>query len=431
MKRGFSSSFDTKYLKHVGVCVLSAVLSATLLFILISHLTPSKLEGIKTVYAVPQTVEQSLVCDAYIIRNESVIEGTVSGALTPNASDGTRVRAGECVASVYSSPSPMTVSKLELVEDQIDFYEKCIENESSLGDTSATNRTLSSTVISIRRAVGSGDVSSALSLKSKAVLNIRRLGVLSGRVSDFSSVVASLNSTLSSLRASLGTVGASVYAPCAGYYYSECDGYEDIFSTDDVETLTFSGLSEMISAAEARDVDSSASCGKIVKDFRWYIACKMTAGESSQLSLQKKYSLSLENNEGTRLETKLCSLLTDGADTFALFSCDRVDGSLDMSRFQQATLVLSSTDCYTLPREALRIYDGVEGVFVLDELKVDFRRVSVIGGNDSLAYCELETAETEPTDESSGSSEYARLAQNDLVITAGTGLYVGMMLDIK
>lgn len=431
MKRGFSQSFDTKYLKHIALCAASAILSASLVFILISHLSPSKIEGLKTMYAVPQTVEQSVSCDSYILRRESVIAGSASSSLTPNMEDGTKVRAGECVASVYSASSPMTVRKIALVEDQIEFYEKCIENSTGFGDTTSTNRTLASSVIAIRRAVGSGDVSSALSMKSRAVLNIRRLGVLSGRVSDLNSVVSSLKSTLASLKSSLGSVSSSVYAPSAGYYFSECDGYEDIFAIDDIEKLTYSGFSEMVAAAEARDVTVSASCGKIVKDFRWYIACRMTSVEAAQMKLWKNYSITLENNDGTRLKTQLCSLLSDGAESVAVFSCDRVDGSLDMTRFQTATIVLSSTDCYTVPREALRVYDGVEGVFVLDELKVDFRRVSIIGGNDDYAYCALETDTESDGEDVEDTSPYLLLAQNDLVITAGTGLYVGMMLDLK
>ncbi len=431
MKR-FSASFDTKYLRHIAVCVASVVLSGAAVITMLYHLAPSRKEGLKVLYALPEEVVDAVECDSFILRDESVIEGTTSASLTPNVRDGTKVRAGDCVASVYGTLSPMTVEKMSLLREQIEFYEGL--GEKPQGSTVETDSALSQTVIALRRAVDSGDVASALSLKTDAVLNIRRLGVLSGRVTDTSAVIASLNSTLSSLRASLGGVSSSVYAPSAGYYYSTTDGYEDIFAVRDIDTLTYSGFCDMVAAAEARDVTDSVSCGKIVNSFRWYIACRMPAERASALKIGRKYSLTLEYNAKDELSARLCSVLTDSSESVAVFSCDRVDGSLDMTRRQTVRLSLSSTDCFRIPREALRLYDGLQGVYVLDELRVGFRRVCIIGGDDSMIYCELP-----PSDESEGGDEYesdsgerySRLMTNDIVITAGTGIEVGMTLDLK
>lgn len=432
--KSFSASFDTKYLKHILVCIGSIVLSGAAVITMLYHLTPSRREGLKVVYATPEIVSDTIECDSYILRDETVIEGVANASLTPNVRDGTKVRAGDCVASVYGAASPMTLDKISLIAEQIDFYEGL--GEKPHGNTAETDTALSQTVIALRRSVDSGDVSSALSMKSDAVLNIRRLGVLSGRVTDASAVISSLNATLASLRASLGSVSSSVYAPSAGYYYSTVDGYEDIFAVDDIDTLTYSGFCDMVSAAEEREATDVNSCGKIVNSFRWYIACRIPAEEAATLKMWRKYSITLEYNSQNELSAQLCQLLSDGTESVAVFYCDRVDGSLDMTRCQTARLCLSSTECFCLPKEALRIYDGLQGVYVLDELRVGFRYVNVIGGTDSVIYCELAPSAGEENENSDAykslsGEEYARLTTNDIVITAGTGIDVGMTLDLK
>lgn len=434
--------FDRKYLGSIALGLAVAILAATAVIYIGFHMTSGSKQTVDIMYATAATVPRNVVCDGYILRSESVIEGVPSGALTPTVADGERVRVGNKVADIYSSSSAVTQAKIALVEDQIDFYEKCAASHISVGDTASSDKALSSAVLDIRRAVEDGNVSAALSIKTAAVLEMRRLGVLSGRVTDYASVIASLESTLASLKSSLGNVNSSVYAPVAGYYFSTVDGYEDIFSISDIDALTYSSFGDMVKAAEARETPEGPTLGKMVKDFRWYVACPMSSTDAAAMEIDSTYSVTLENNAGVPLDMQLCKVLGSGTDAVAVFCCSRIPDSYDFTRCQRATVAVSSFTGFRVPAEAVRIHDGLQGVFILDEVTVKFRRISIAYESGGYFYCDVVTdteaelpedisAETSAKDAESETPYYAYLRENDIVITAGTGLAVGMTLELK
>lgn len=424
--------FDRKYLGRVGTGILCAILASLSVVYIGFHMSSSLKEGVDIMYAVTELIPQNIYCEGYILRDESVIEGSAAGALTPAVRDGARVRSGNKVADIYSASSAVTQAKIALIEDQISFYEKCADSHISVGDASSVDSDLSSAVLSLRRYANSGDATGALSLKAETVLDIRRLGVLTGKVTDYDDVISSLNSTLATLKASLGNVSTSVYAPCSGYYFSVTDGYEDIFSVSDIGTLTFSRFQEMIEAAEAREVTRETTPGKMVRDFRWYVACPMSAADAASMTEGNSYSLSFENNTGS-LEMELCSVLSNSTDAVAVFLCTRIPDAFDFTRCQKITVAQSAFTGFRIPAEAMRFHEGLEGVFVLDEVTVDFRRVSISHEANGYFYCNALTQDAGDISDTTAESkpEYSYLKENDIIITSGTGLYVGMTLDLK
>ena len=432
--------FDRKYLGRVGTGILCAILASLSVVYIGFHMSSSLKEGVDIMYAVTELIPQNIYCEGYILRDESVIEGSAAGALTPAVRDGARVRSGNKVADIYSTSSAVTQAKIALIEDQISFYEKCASSHISVGDSSSADSSLSSAVLSLRRYANAGDATGALSLKTGTVLDIRRLGVLTGKVTDYDDVISSLNSTLAALKASLGNVSSSVYAPRSGYYFSVTDGYEDIFSVSDIGTLTFSRFQEMLKAAEAREVTRENTLGKMVRDFRWYVACPMSVADAASLTVGKSYDITLENNTGS-LEMELCSVLSNSTDAVAVFLCSRIPDAFDFTRCQKVTVAQSAFTGFCIPTEAMRVHEGLEGVFVLDEVTVDFRRVSISHEANGYFYCNAvspadvdgsETeADTESEDLAESKPEYSYLKENDIIITSGTGLYVGMTLDLK
>ena len=245
--------FDRKYLGRVALSVAAFLLAASSVIYIGYHMSSSMKEGLDIIYATSEVIPCTVTSEAYILRDETPIPGTVTaGALTPTVHDGERVRKSSKVADIYSSASPVTQEKISLIEEQIDFYRKCASEHISVGDTSSVNKSLSSSVLNIRRAVASGNLSSALSLKSRTVLDVRRLGVLTGKVTDYASVIATLENELATLKSSLGSVSSSIYAPSSGYYFSTTDGYEEVFSCSDIDSVTYSDFMTMINTATAK-----------------------------------------------------------------------------------------------------------------------------------------------------------------------------------
>ncbi|MBQ6788860.1 MAG: hypothetical protein IJO81_01585 [Clostridia bacterium] len=440
--------FDKEYLTRVGLYVGVTILAVCAIIYIGFHISGNMKEQISVMYARSETVSESVTGQAFIIREEYPIDGAVNGHLSPVVPDGAKVIVGQRVADVYSSASVQTQSKINLIEDQIAFYEKCINNHLSVGDSSAVSKQISADVLSVRRQSVNGDFKGAASLKASLALDIRRLGVLTGKVTDFSGRIASLTAELNTLRASMGQVTGTVYAPSSGYYFSYTDGYENVFSSADIDSVTYSDVISMIDEAASKDVGAEkSSAGKIVGSFKWYVACKMSASDTSHYSEGKYYDMVLKNNGSAPVSMKLDRVLTNGTDAVALFECSVMPEGFDYSRSQSYEVVHNKVEGYKIPISAVRIHDGFEGVFILDEVTVKFRRISVIDSENGYVLCRLASdipaeeggeapsddngAETTAPETSEGTGEpyYPFLQENDIVIKVGTGLHVGMTYE--
>ena len=91
---------------------------------------------------------------------------------------------------------------------------------------------------------------------------------------------------------------------------------------------------------------------------------------------------------------------------------------------------------FEIPQSALRILDGWEGVYILDEVTVDFRRVHIayegdgyyiVTGDDGSALS-VETGDDTATD-TADECPYGWIQMNDVVIAEGRGLYVGKVVQ--
>ncbi len=428
--------FDKAYLGHTVLYVSLTVLAIGALFYLGYHMTGNSRGGIDTMYAVSETVPRSVKGNAYIIRDEVPIDEDVgSGYLSPVARDGDKVRVGAMVAEVYASPSAAVSEKIALIEDQIAFYEKCISTHVTVGDTSNVHREISDSIIELRRRTAGGEVGSVAVTKPSLTLAVRRLGVLTGRVTDFRGQITALEEELARTKAGLGPVLNSVYAPSSGYYFSTVDGYESVFSAASIDSVTYSDVVGMISASE-NVKPNTASAGKIVSSFKWYAACKMTAAEAASFKQDYTYRVKLANNPSKPLDMKVHKVLSDSTDAVVLFECTNIPADYDFTRLQEFEAEYEELKTFKIPVSALRIHEDMQGVYILDEVTVKFRRVSVIDEENGFYLCHTsdpDEVETEDTEEETKEEEteengtyYAYLRENDVVIKSGTGLYVGM-----
>lgn len=449
MSRRKTPFFDKKYLSRVLLGVAVFVFSVGVLVYIGYHMAGSVRGGIDIMYARSEVVPRRITGDAYIIRDETPLEGSAAGGVYgPAVRDGEKVSIGTRVADVYSNASEATLDKISLIEEQIEFYEKCRDTHASVGDTSVVRRDIATAVLDISRSLTSGGVGEAMSMKSDLALDIRRLGVLSGKVTDFNVQIASLEGELAALRASLGAVSSSVYAPAAGYYFSEVDGYEEVFSSAKIDAVTYSDVISMIDrASEADTTPDSNSPGKMINSFRWYAACRMSASDAAAFKVDSRYSVTLKNNRDS-ISMTVYKVLTDAKDAVVLFEAATMPEDFDYTRCQQFEAVFEEQTGFRLPASAIRMHDGEKGVFILDEVTVRFRRVEVLEEENGFFLCSaVDPLDVEDDGEDSNDgedgeettagtdvtpvSEYLYLRENDIVIKSGTGLYVGMTYNPK
>lgn len=439
--------FDRSYITRFMLYVFMAALGFGLIVYVSYHLLDRFSPGIELIDAVPTTVSKTESVYAYIMRDgeEIYASDVYSGSIAPAVHDGAHVSAYSKLVDVYSASSPDTESRLNELDEQIALLEKNKSDDRSVQSTSGIDSDIFSDLFLIRSHCEDGDYKDALALRTNLLVSIKKRAILTGEITDYSSHIAMLENEKSSLKSGLGSLLKTVYSPRAGYYYSASDGYESIFSSDKIDSITFD---DFVGMTEASPEHGAGVCiGTLVGDYKWYIACIMSKSAAAGLSDSNTCDV-LFSYSGDRLSMKVYRIIpeTPGERAVVILQCGKLPVNFDYTRVQPVEIVTAEYTGYEIPRSAVRVVGGFEGVYIKDEVTVAFRRIHIIYESDGMVICtgkpDSMKYETNPDgtfvrDENGQRIEivdvndeiYPWIGRNDIIVAGGTELFSGRVLD--
>lgn len=423
---------DTDYLKRVGLYILSAVLSIGLVVYLGYHIWQSFSTEVETLPAQKITHEQVIEASGVIFRTENLIENTLSAkSVIPSAREGEHIRKNGEVAKLYSDFSPDTVSRISQIEDQIALL-STIKSESgmSLQDTAKTDKEIFSVLSMIREYSAEGNAKKAVDLRKELISSVSKRALLTGSYSDIDSQIAALEKEKAELVGRLGSLIGTVYTPTSGFYYSETDGYEEIFQASLLEGITLTDLRSLLDSQPA----NLQCAGKTVTLSRWYLVCMMDEREKNTYAPGSTCKVSFKGNDMT-LNMDVENVLYDKDGACIILSSDRMPEGFDFARNQDVELVKCEYSGIKIPLNAVRMINGRTGVYILDVSTVSFREINIIYKTENYYIAEMpDDTYILPEDDgadapiSEDESYVPPLRLYDSIITEGTGLYEGMVV---
>lgn len=431
MSKKFFDRFDKEYLGRVAVYVISCILAFGVIFYVGYHLVGKLSPGLELVDATLTTVTREISADAYIMRDEEPLYASTSaGSVVSAVRDGERVSIYSKVADIYSHSSPEIENRLLEIDEQIELLEKNKADNRSVQSTAGIDSKIFEEVFEIRRLAEDGSYADALSAKKKLILEIKRKEILTGEIKDYDVQIAELQREKNSLMSNLGAQLGSVYAPRAGYYFSDHDGYGATFSSDKIDSMSYD---DFISMTDAEETSYGESCiGTMVYDYRWYIACEMSKADAAYFLDVKRCDVTFAySGEVLKMNVYRVVPQTPGSRAVIIFESEKMPADFDYTRMQPVTVSAAEYTGFELPIEAVRVIGGYEGVFVLEEVTVEFRRINIIYEDNGVVIC---TGKPEDDGEASGSEAadnevYPWIALNDIVIVGGRDLYTGKIME--
>ncbi len=415
-------SLNTDYLKRVGVTVASVVVSVGLMAYVSYHLWRSFTTDVVTATASKSTVTITEPSVGYIIREELVLTSGGDGIPVSAVSDGEKVGKHDLIAEMYSAGNGATATHIRELENEAELLRESLSDGTlTLRDTSVIDGQILTLMRKINEAAEANSYATAESLRDELKTKLIKRSLMNSTREEVEIMIADIAKEITELKRSLGAKHGSVYAPASGYYYSEADGYESIFSFDSVKDMTFDGFEAMISSQPSPIPADSA--GKIVTNHIWYMAAVYEKSHVEFLAEGGKCTVSFIYSGDTTLEMTVERIVrsNDGERVLVIFSSDRIPSEFDFSRSQPIEIVKESHTCFKIPVSAMRVVDGVRGVYVLDGNRVVFKAVSVIS-----RYDDSYLLSGNPGGEI---KKYDWLTLNDQIIIEGTGLYHGRILS--
>ncbi|MBR6513536.1 MAG: hypothetical protein IKT46_01755 [Clostridia bacterium] len=415
---------DKKYLKNVGIYVLSAVLSLLLIGYIVYHLFNSFSQDVETSAAVMVTVSETFTADAYIFRDEKLLYSQNEGSVNFMYDDGTMVRNGATVASVYSGGN---TDEIKTLVGDLERRISILENSSLVKDISISDSTeidsqITSLYHTMTARLNSGDIDYVLRRKDELLTLLNKRQLLLRLVDSFNPQLAELRSQKTSLTTSLGAANEMVTVDEPGLLYSEVDGYESIFTLEAGDTFTLGDFHEMINK-EPADV-KGYPIGKIATDYKWYIACEVPTVQQQYYSVGTVYTVRFPYSGDAELPMKLQRIVTsaDYDSIVLVFSTGNVPDDFNFLRKQSVEIVQQTYTGYRVPVSSVRIVDDRQGVFVKSGNLAIFKEIEPLVEIDGYFIVALQDRQND--------ENYAdKLGMYDLIITKGKNLYENKIIQ--
>lgn len=364
--------------------------------------------------AVFYTANNGFKITGVIVRNEILVTNDKSGVLHYLISDGERVSRNGTIANIYGSEAAsITLSQIEAVQHKIDD----INNILSFNDLEAANLELINTRVddnlnALIMSTAAGNFGNIPKTSEDLLFALNRRQAALGDTSSFATQLNALNSQLETLNASLMGVQGEVAAVQSGYFLSKTDGYEGVLNAENLEVITPEFLDGLKSEKTAGNV-----VGKIVSDYEWYIAAKVSINDSHNYKEGDTLKIYTSVKSSPVLPVTVKRINTSSASTEAVivFACSEMNSELASLRSGPMTVVSREYSGLKVPKRALRVVDGQKGVYIVKGMQAKFVPVEILYSTDNMMICQKNDAD-------------GQLRLYDQVIVKGRKLYDGKII---
>jgi len=358
---------------------------------------------------------------AYTLRNETVIRpNKYSGGIYYFADDAERINPGDPLLNVYEKKIDENTLELSKEIDRcIALLKKSIgDGVFTLGESKEVKQNASALYLDMMRASLDGD-GSFISVQADSFLTfLNQIEMFSGDGDQLKKALADYESERDKLKAQYSGAYETINAEVGGYFYKDVDGYESIFSSADINELTYDSFLEMTQ----KDPLDEPYVGKMLLDYRWYLAIPTVKGISDSFNVGEVYDISFPDSGNRTFKMSLENVIYDstGAKSLMVFMCGIVDGSFNYLRLQQVNITHRNITGYRIPESAVCEIGGNTGVYILSDGMASFRKVVILYEGDGYYIVSAENGNL--------GDYYKYLKLNDNIIVDCRNMYEGKVI---
>lgn len=361
--------------------------------------------------------------EGIVFRSEELISDTSSGTMVYQYADGEEVAKSQEVAAVYQS------KKVSLVNNQIEQLKKELNSLQKAQTVKATRYSAITSLSGqindqagkIADFVADGVVEGIVDQKEELTGLLNRKKIALGEEDTFTQRIRKLNAEISYLEKMKNKEkGVSIIAPEAGYFCQEVDGYESIYTPQELEELTYDRFQQL---KEASPAPTKSYAGKIVKTHVWNVGVSLPNYQAQKFEVGAQVKIDFKFASGQTVAAQVVKIVPDDAqqNSVVIFECKDITDQLLKVRRQSVDIIFTTYSGLRINSKVLYHEQNIPGVYVLDKTTIRFKPVEIVKDNGSFILCEPRA----------GTDEAHTLHLLDLVITesGGVSLKDGTILD--
>lgn len=416
---------DKRYLKNVVIYVISAILSILLIAYIIYHMVNSFSSDIETLATDLVTVSETYSAEAYIFRDEQVLYSGVNGNVNYLYNDGTKIAKNSKVAEIYqSNGTEDTETHISSIETQMAILQNSTPSgDAALSDSSSIDADIEALYYTMQTKLEEGDLDYIYRRKDEFLTLLNKRAMIIDPGNSYADLISQLQSEKDSLTSSFGGVAETVYnADAGGYFYSDVDGYESIFTVSAVESFNLEDYYSIIERSP--DAAVSGAVAKVATSYEWYIACEVPAIQQQYFTVGKNYDIAFPYSGGQVLPMEIHRIVADSEseNVVLVFKTGHVPEDFNYLRKQTVEIVQQSYTGYRVPVSAVRMVDQRQGVYIKSGNVVVFKEIVPLVEIDGYFIVEEQ-------DKLNDANHEAKLGMYDLVIVKGKNLYENKIIQ--
>ena len=358
---------------------------------------------------------ESVDTTATFIRNEVTVENNKQGTIHFLVASGEKVATNGTIANIYSSSAASAAAaRIAEIDKQLGIIQE-IEgyNNSTAVDMGTINDRINLYLNDLIYKSSDGRFYDVGNSSSELLTVMTRKLVATGQTNDFAELKNSLNNEKTELAKQMGSVNDIVTSEKTGYFVSETDGFETVFTTEDLTKYT----PEFLSSAKVQTVASNV-IGKIVYDYEWYLAAPVGINDSMHYKEGDKVTIKTDTASSPRLSATVVTTNLSESDDSAviIFRIGEMNSEIATVRSCDIQIIKTEYSGIRVSSKAIRVVDGVTGVYVESGIEAKFVEAEIIYSNEEYKICELNTADSK------------KLRLYDKIIVKGKNLYDGKII---
>jgi putative membrane fusion protein len=352
-----------------------------------------------------------------------LLTATSSGITVPIAENAERVSKGSSIAAIFSSEAAAeNFVEAQALTSKLETYQK-INNQLRLAevDMEKLSAEVDNGFESILDAAYQNDYSNLSEDKLTFCEKLSRRQISLDKKVDCSAQISQLQNQISALTSG-GTPSEIIVAEASGYYVSREDGYENIITADDIDSLTADKLKEAFESKKKEPAEGSI--GKVIDGYNWYIATIIDSNRVTSFKKGQSVRLILDESTNNFVTTYVYSISgVNEKESMIIFKCNLMNESLAELRKVDGKIVTNDYTGLKVPRDAVRLDEnGNSGVYVRRGNIVNFRSLNIIYSEDEFVIA------SKPSSDSEIQLDYTHLKLYDEVIVSGKELKDGMVI---
>lgn len=355
----------------------------------------------------------------YLFRDEEVLTAPSVGLVDMQVKNGVKVGKNVSVAKVLSTElTGDALTEVQLRLSRINRSIRILEDSqlkagTPLSEANKYRAEYTALYREIAAAADAGKLDQIPVLEEKLLVALNRYVSLVGETDETKAHLQALRDEKASL---IGGASATEIKSetSSGIFYDGdyVDGFESIFTKQELENLTPESLHELIERDPT--VPEGQTVGKLVYGYEWYVALELSPSVAADFRTGKGYRFTFPENGDAKATLTLEKMVTGADSVLAVFVCESYPNDFLFYREQTVEIAVGESEGFYIPETALVTQNGMTGVYVFEESTVRFRRADIIWRGEGYAIAALP-----------GEGSLTELYENDILIVSGNDLYEG------